>query len=330
MTHDNLNLGEEMEAATPCNLCGSRQVRIGGTRDREGWPLLSVVCQGCGLVWTDPIPSAEELREYYAKRYRLDYKAAYTPRPRQLYRTGVKALERLDRLEKWMKESSKILDLGAGAGVLVYFLRQLGHDAEGLEPNEGYARYAAETLGAPVQTGFYQDHPAEDASLDMVMLFHVLEHLENPKDLFSHVRNWLAPEGRLVIEVPNVEAVCQWPKNRFHRAHLYNFNPASLRQLGRVTGYQPVEGLVTDDGGNLFQVFQKTEASVEPGGEIPGNAERVMRILLGHTAIRHALSPYPYVRPFKKLAERWAETRQQSAAVSPAEILDRLLETRSR
>ena len=50
----------------------------------------------------------------------------------------------------------------------------------------------------------------------------------------------MVEQGVLLIEVPNVEAVCIAPAHRFHFAHFYNFNRAALEALGRKAGFEPV------------------------------------------------------------------------------------------
>src|SRR6187549_942034 len=59
---------------TPCNLCGARNEIVVGTRDRDGHPLRTVLCRTCGLVWTNPRPSAADMNAYYETTYRADYK----------------------------------------------------------------------------------------------------------------------------------------------------------------------------------------------------------------------------------------------------------------
>ena len=63
----------------PCNLCGSTQVAELSHLDRDGSALRTVICKDCGLVWSDPLPM--DVAQYYEHDYRLDYKAAYTPKP---------------------------------------------------------------------------------------------------------------------------------------------------------------------------------------------------------------------------------------------------------
>jgi SAM-dependent methyltransferase len=217
-----------------------------------------------------------------------------------------------------------VLDFGAGGGELVYALRAMGLKAAGFEPNEGYARFASDMLGLPVSHAFYQNARVEAGSHELVTMFHVLEHLEHPCEALRHVREWLRPQGLLFVEVPNIEAICQWPGSVFHRAHLYNFSPAALKMAGQRAGYAIVSSDISADGGNISVVLQKADSPIAGSGQIPGNYERVRSILRRHTAFRHLLSPFPYIRPLRKLAANLEERRAVKKDLSPNAILDRV------
>ena len=148
----------------------------------------------------------------------------------------------------------------------------------GLEPDEHYARHAREALGVPVATGFVQDATFPAGSFDVVTMYHALEHVEDPSAILSRLRGWIAEQGVLLIEVPNVEAVCIAPAHRFHFAHFYNFNRDTLEALGRKAGFEPLETTTSPDGGNLISVFRAVaRAQPPPSGFEPrcGNYARV-------------------------------------------------------
>lgn len=310
------------ETTTCCDLCRSSDKEIIRDRDRHGDPLPSVICRNCGLVWTDPRPTPEQLRQFYAREYRLNYKGLHEPSPRHLYRAARVAADRYRRIRSALPAASRIADVGAGGGEVVYVLRAMGHDATGLEPNEGYARFAAETLGLPVSTGFWQDAAIEPESLDAVTIFHAVEHLESPGDAVARFREWLKPGGILVVEVPNSEATCQQPHSQFHPGHLHHFNLATMEALHRREGFDIVSGTTSPDGGNITVISRKTSRPAQPCPGLPGNYERVAGILRGHTALKHFFTPHPWLRPLRKLAQRMDEKRNAKAGSAPKELLD--------
>lgn len=172
-------------------------------------------------------------------------------------------------------------------------------------------------------------------------MWHALEHVEDPANIFLQIREWMKEGGVLVVEVPNVEAVCQAPGHRFHRAHLYNFNPATLAGLGTKSGFSVEEVTLSEDGGNVTAIFRKTQSESKaagvppssfaeapedkpagltpPGAQTdwqtdwgtpgPDNARRIQETIRRHTPLRHYFSHYPYTRPLQRfrnfLNEQW-------------------------
>jgi SAM-dependent methyltransferase len=313
-----------IECAIPCNLCGACDVEVIGDRDRDGNPLRTTICRKCGLVWSNPRPSEEEVRRYYSREYRLDYKGHSTPSMRQIARSGRGALNRYRALAPYLKPGDRILDAGAGGGEVVYVLRKLGFDACGLEPDERYGRHAREALDVPVATGFVQDAAFSAGSFDVVTMYHALEHVEDPSAILSRLRDWMVDRGVLLIEVPNVEAVCIAPAHRFHFAHFYHFNRDALEALGRKAGFEPVQTTTSSDGGNLTSVF-----SVAPRAQPPrfdaANYARVACVVKAHTPLKYYSSSSPYAGPVNRLRTYLADRRAAQGCDTPRQVLDRLI-----
>ena len=97
------------QCSIPCNLCGSTDAEEIRSKDRHGDCLRSVICRRCGLVWTDPRPTPEQVREFYAHEYRLDYKGTYQPKPKHTYRSGKVAVDRFQRLRPILNRSRRAL-----------------------------------------------------------------------------------------------------------------------------------------------------------------------------------------------------------------------------
>jgi 2-polyprenyl-3-methyl-5-hydroxy-6-metoxy-1,4-benzoquinol methylase len=309
----------------PCNLCGVSDVEIIGTRDRDGRPLRTTICRGCGLVWSNPRPTEDEIRRYYSREYRLDYKGLSTPSLRHIARSARGALNRYRALAPHLKNGDRILDVGAGSGEVVYALRRFGFDASGIEPDEHYARHAREVLGVPVRTGFVQDVSFPARSFDVVTMYHALEHVENPSAILSQVRTWTVANGLLVIEVPNVEARCVAPSHRFHFAHFYNFNWRTLDSLARKAGFTNIQMTTSSDGGNLISLFRAADRT-EAVRSDPENYARVAAIVRHHSLLKYCFSPYPYTAPFGRLRTYLTDRRVAATCTTSKEVLDKLID----
>jgi 2-polyprenyl-3-methyl-5-hydroxy-6-metoxy-1,4-benzoquinol methylase len=141
-----------------------------------------------------------------------------------------------------------VLDFGCGAGG---YLRSIQHDAlslQGIELQDSY-RESLNSVGIPCLT----DMRDVNAPVDVVTMFHVLEHLPHPLQVLDEVRTVLPPAGGVVIvEVPHArdllisKARCQaFIDFTLWSQHLVLHTRDSLTRLLQAAGFTDivVEGI---------------------------------------------------------------------------------------
>lgn len=310
-----------------CNLCGARDADDLAQKDRRGAPLRTVICRRCGLVWSDPRPSGDQIARYYAGQYRQEYKGSATPRATQVLRSARVAVARARDLFRLLAPGGRVLDIGAGSGELVYVLRRLGCRAQGIEPDAQYAAFARERLGVPVDNRLIQQAAFAAGEFDAITLYHTLEHVEDPSGALSRAAAWLEPDGRLLVEVPNIEAVCQAPAHRFHFAHFYSYNAPVLEALGRKAGLDVTRTASSDDGGNVTVTFRKGHSPRldQDGLALPENYDRIVSVIRSHTTLGHYLSATPYVRAVRRGLRHLEERRTVRRIRDPRAIVEEVL-----
>jgi 2-polyprenyl-3-methyl-5-hydroxy-6-metoxy-1,4-benzoquinol methylase len=300
----------DLQEETACALCERRAYRTVGLRDRRGRPLRTVMCDVCGLVWTNPRPTLEDVDRYYAHEYRADYARHRDPTARAILRGLLGAEERRRALAGLLRPGARALDVGCGLGAFVYLLRQQGVDAAGIEPGEAYAEFSRRVLGIPIETTTVAAAAVAPDSLDLVTMFHVLEHAADPRGTLTAIRGWLSPGGgRLVVEVPNLDSTVQAPRHRFHYAHLHAFNAATLGALGESAALTVVRASTSADGGNLTCEFSRAGGEARTVVALPENVARTRELLRRHTSLRHYAGLVPYRRVVTRLRRRLAENR---------------------
>lgn len=72
--------------SSACLICDASEKTVVSSKDRDGEALTTVICEACGHVSNDPIPTKEELASFYALDYRMRYKGSAQPRARQIAR----------------------------------------------------------------------------------------------------------------------------------------------------------------------------------------------------------------------------------------------------
>jgi len=301
------------QSTSVCNLCGKREVTTVSTVDRKGNPLKTVICVFCGIVRTDPVPTDQEIKEFYQQKYWDSYKSD-VPKLKRIYRNAHRAVERYYRDQQFFKNAHSILEIGSGCGEFVYLLQYLNLNAQGLEPHRGYSEYSRKEFGVSVTSAMLENASYPLAAFDLIVSHHVVEHLRDPAAELRRMNQWLKEGGYLLIEVPNIEAERHSPNNRFHFAHIYNFNGVALEELAARQGFLLIEEASKNDHEHhLHMIFQKKEIPTGKGKytevQLKDNAQHLYQKLLSHTAFRHYLTLTPYSRAIRKIknsvVEKW-------------------------
>ena len=203
-----------------------------------------VACRRCGLVFQRDRPDAATLGDAHALAY-----GEPTRRFHPLVERGVRLFRRarVRQAERLLPPGGRVLDVGCGRGLFLALLAERGYRVRGTELSETTARNAYP--GVPIDTGELAPGAYPSGSFDLVTIWHVLEHLRDPRAALEAAHEALAPGGHLVVAVPNFASA----QARFGRAdwfhldlprHLFHFTPDTLRRLLEDTGFA-VDALTT-------------------------------------------------------------------------------------
>jgi len=307
--------------ASPCPVCEGAEAEPVSHSDRRGAPLVTVACTGCGHVYNDPIPDAQELAAFYARDYRLAYKGALRPRGRQLVRNFARVETFWRRWAHVLGQRGRMLDVGAGSGEFLFFAQALGHDARGVEPNEAYARHCREDLRLNVASAGLESLAGAEETFDFIRLNHVLEHLRDPVDALAGLAQKLAPGGVIHVEVPDLFAYARM-KSRggmFHYGHISNFTPWTLRAAAARAGLRETPESAATLQGRTAAFFERGAPAQAMEARNAQNAERVRAALAAHAA--GARTPGQTLARFAgKLARQVQETALAARLGEPAAI----------
>lgn len=133
-------------------------------------------------------------------------------------------------------QPSSVLEVGCGRGYILSELKKLGCHVQGIESATA-EKWILNNNDFPVH-GVSDDSqwPIPDNSIDLVIIWHVLEHVTEPTDVLAEIYRVLSPGGTLCVSVPNVDSLQsnmglpQW----FHLdlpRHLFHFSQQGLQQL---------------------------------------------------------------------------------------------------
>lgn len=219
-----------MKTSSPyCILCA-----VPGVPDF--WNGLRVLkCPSCALVWraTFDLPS-----DFY-KTVEVDVEAGKKETRKRNTQNQIKTLKKFLPL-------SDIYDLGSGDGTFLSELRDDGYkNCIGIEPGEN-GLVVSKERNLNVFQGTIADLPdiSRGKKVQAVTMFHLLEHLDDPKGSIETIRTCLDSQGVLVLETPDVDAplqrVTDHKNHLVYPEHLFYWNETSLRKLLAQTGFSVV------------------------------------------------------------------------------------------
>lgn len=317
-------LSDRVTAHRPCPLTGTRAAEVVATRSREGGELRNVISLASGLIYVDP-PPVEDLATFYREEYRVSYKQSFTPKAKHILRAARVCRDRLRHSGLKIERGMRCLDIGAGGGEWVYYMKTLGCDSFGIEPNHGYGSFAKDNYGVDVVLGMYQQSDFPPGSFDLLSLFQVLEHLADPVDDLRRMSSYLKPGGRFLIEVPDILFPGMRLDHKWHNGHLFGFDALTLEAVAAKAGLKKVSLEVLP--GNLFGVFEKTGEETLEWPDLSGHFEDAKAALLAGQASYWSLLD-TYLKVPRRLVNRLGEKWSSSLASSPRAILDSVFKGR--
>ncbi len=237
-----------------CDLCGGSCFKEISQHDRMGQPLLTGLCEQCGLVCHMPVPSEQEIADYYALRYRQEYHGEETPSAKRVLRAWRNGERIYRQMESYLQPGMKVFEVGAGIGCTVKQFEINGFLARGIEPGCGFSRFARECLHANIEnTNLFKLHGIPEN--DLVLLIHVIEHFISPSRALHHIHTILKPRGRLYVECPNLAAPFATFQRLFHFAHVYNFTPKTLIAMAEKCGFGLEKAFSNKTDPNIQMLF---------------------------------------------------------------------------
>jgi SAM-dependent methyltransferase len=146
-------------------------------------------------------------------------------------------------------KAKTLLDVGCGYGVFLKFMEDHGLQLHGIEMSATAADYTQRVLPeAVIVQGDLASAEFEPGSMDVITMIAALEHVFDPRATLRQLTRWLAPEGLLIVQVPyttpylKLKRFIPWlPVYLAAPAHLYDFNPTTLRRYFDVAGLKHSE-----------------------------------------------------------------------------------------
>jgi len=216
-----------------CYLCGDTKFKKRPGSVRDNAELEALECVSCGLVF---LSSFDHINEGF-------------------YEGSEMHGGEMPDIQAWLKETSwdderrfqylksalpnrRLLDFGCGAGGFLFKARDLAATAHGVEPETRLSNHY-QCHGLTVFQNLSQmPKNVRGGRYDIITLFHVLEHIPDPKSILDELSTMLADGGQIIVEVPNADdALLTLYNNKpfshftYWSCHLFLYTAKTLQML---------------------------------------------------------------------------------------------------
>jgi SAM-dependent methyltransferase len=230
-----------------CEICENKDFTLITTRIRSGEGRI-LKCEHCGLIIQDIGWGKQECKNYYETEYQVTNSLVRNKiqTPLEHFNDRLKTIGPIfEQIRPFLGVRSKVLEIGCGAGSLLSLIKPRVAKCVGVELNSALVNFMRDYLKIESFAGNIDELDFKE-SFDLVISIATLDHLPNPRQTLSAMKNLLSDSGKIYIEVPN----CDQALNRFlpgpnnakfneffwQPAHLFYFNQKTITELFKKVG----------------------------------------------------------------------------------------------
>ena len=230
-----------------CPLCKSNAIKkrfacIDNFATKESFDIHE--CEACGFVFTHNFPDEKEIDRYYESPAYISHSNTSKGLVNSVYHLVRKIMlqKKARKVEQLTgHKSGRLLDYGAGTGHFARIMKSRGWNVAAIEKNGKARELALREFGFEMQ-------PVEalkaikDKELDVVTMWHVMEHIQEPDNMWRELHRILADSGIAIIAVPNSASYDALKYKEYWAAydvprHLWHFTPDTIAQWGGKHGF---------------------------------------------------------------------------------------------
>ena len=237
-----------------CPVCDGNTPKFLGWRGGDahqrgvGEKTAIVRCRKCSHQYPNPMPFPKVgLEEVY-----VDADEYFSGHDVELKKKN--ALRLMQEFEQKLGRRGKFLDVGCGAGELLWAAKESQWEVEGVDPSKEFVEIGLERFGVQGRITTLKEANFPNNYFDAVAMSSLIEHLYEPFETLCEVHRVLRPDGLLWFDAPNEDGLYMQFGNLYMRLqgkdwvvvmaptfppyHVQGFNPKSLRKLLDRAGFK--------------------------------------------------------------------------------------------
>lgn len=200
-------------------------------------------CRHCGLERTNPRPTPGTVGAYYPADYGpyISDTTSWT-KPTRVIKDLLRRFVGLNSRILPNVMPGRMLEIGCSSGNYMEQARSSGWTVDGIEFSSDAAA-VARGKGFSVRTGAIELMTTTESKYDMITGWMVLEHLHEPVSTLRTLRNWIKPDGYLVVLVPSAESLSRRIFGSYNYdlqlpTHLFHYTPRTLSVVLENAGWK--------------------------------------------------------------------------------------------
>ncbi len=226
------------ERLEQCPICGKEEFKnflvvTDNTVSKESFVI--VECENCTFKFTNPRPDVNSIGSYYESEEYISHsntKSGIINRAYHVVRS-ITTKQKVELINRHVPAKGNILDYGCGTGVFLAACKKDGWKVSGVEPNAKARELAKEQVGDTIAETLAE---VNTDKFEVITLWHVLEHIHTLNETMEELISRLAPEGVLIVAVPNADShdAQQYKENWAAYdvpRHLYHFTQPTMKRL---------------------------------------------------------------------------------------------------
>ena len=242
----------EKKAIRCCPICSEEFVNILHRQKfilPEGHPLAKgydvVSCKKCGFVYADVQVTQEAYDVFYAKFSKYGDTKTSTGGGQNPFDTA--RLKETARIIASIlpDKDARIIDVGCANGGLLKEVYSLGYPhLLGVDPAEICIEQTCSLYGIDARIGTLSNLPVDIGHFDLVILSHVLEHIQDLHQAILQVSNLVSEGGKVYVEVPDATRYADHisaPYQDFNTEHINHFSIKAIHNLFGKINFAPVQ-----------------------------------------------------------------------------------------
>ena len=232
-----------------CLICGQSKIHDLFTAKDHGISQENFIiseCLNCKFQFTKNPPVESKIGPYYEATKYISHTEESPNFINKLYFyiRDFMFVEKYKIIRKY-NSSNNFLDIGCGLAHFLNFVKSKNNNVTGIEKIESTANIARSKFQIEILPPEFLLENKLKEKYDIITMWHVLEHLYNPKEYINAIKKLFNHESILIIAVPNQNSTDAIKYSEFWAGydvprHLWHFNPINITSWVEQFGFKHI------------------------------------------------------------------------------------------